>query len=114
MANEKRLIDADALMDAFRSYMVERYDREKCVSEENCKTCEIGCLWRKMISSAPTVDAVEVVHGRWVGHYDGSWIHKRKWLTGYDCSVCGNFINTMTPYCPYCGAKMDGGNEDGC
>ena len=61
MANEKRLIDANALMDAFRKYMTDRYDREKCVSAENCKTCEPGCLWRKKVSAAPTVDAVEVV-----------------------------------------------------
>lgn len=45
--NKKRLFDANALMDAFRSYMVDRYDKEKCVSEENCKTCENSCLWRK-------------------------------------------------------------------
>ena len=97
MANEKRLIDANALrvhrginvgasLGGFRAIVLE-----------------------KDIRNAPIVDAVEVVHGRWVGHYDVSWIHKRKWLTGYDCSVCGKFINTMTPYCPYCGAKMDGG-----
>ena len=55
-----RLIDADALMDAFRTYMVERYDREKCVSEENCKTCDKLCLWRSIVSVAPTVDAVPV------------------------------------------------------
>lgn len=50
-----RLIDADALMDAFRSYMAEKFDRERCVSEENCKTCERGCLWRKIVNNAPTV-----------------------------------------------------------
>ena len=61
MENEKRLIDANALMDAFRSYMMERYDKEKCVSEENCKTCEKSCLWRKIVSVATTVEAVEVV-----------------------------------------------------
>ena len=60
MQNKKRLIDANALMDAFRSYMVDRYDSERCVSEENCKTCENLCLWRKIVSVAPTVDAVEV------------------------------------------------------
>ena len=55
-----RLIDADALMDAFRTYMAERFDREKCVSEENCKTCDRSCLWRSVVSVAPTVDAVPV------------------------------------------------------
>ena len=61
MANEKRLIDANALMDEFRNYMVERHDRIKCASEENCKVCENGCLWREVVSKAPTVDSVEVV-----------------------------------------------------
>ena len=55
-----RLIDAKALMDAFRTYMVERHDREKCISEENCKTCDRSCLWRSVVSVAPTVDAVPV------------------------------------------------------
>ena len=55
-----RLIDAKALMDAFRTYMAERFDREKCISEENCKTCDRSCLWRSVVSVAPTVDAVPV------------------------------------------------------
>lgn len=64
------------------------------------------------IDEQPTVDAVEVVHGRWK---DG------------ECTICGFDIRDMIdgesefrswvwdglPYCPYCGAKMDGGNEDG-
>lgn len=68
MANEQRLIDANALMDSFRSYMVERYDRNKCALEENCKTCQPGCLWRKKVMAAPTVDAEPVIHGYWVKH----------------------------------------------
>ena len=71
MANEKRLIDANGLMDAFRRYMVERCDRVKCVSEENCKTCEKPCLWRKIVSIAPTVDAVEVVRCKDCVNYCG-------------------------------------------
>ena len=72
MANEVRLIDANALMDEFRNYMVERYDKEKCVSEENCKTCENSCLWRKKVMSAPTVDAVEVVRCKDCKHRGGN------------------------------------------
>lgn len=113
MANKKRLIDANALMDAFRSYMAERYDRERCVSEENCKTCAGSCLWRKIVSAAPTVDAVEVVHASWIhaSNKPGVWI-------GMKCSLCGarirytEFINGNHNYCHKCGAKMDGGNED--
>jgi hypothetical protein len=59
--NDMRLGDLDALMDEFRRYMIDRYDREKCASEENCKTCDRGCLWRKIVSKAPTIDAVPVV-----------------------------------------------------
>lgn len=56
------LISREALLDAFREYMVENYDRERCASEENCKTCERGCLWRKVVIAVPAVDAVEVVY----------------------------------------------------
>ena len=106
MANEKRLVDAVR----YRG-VLERYANAPHITMQSglskCMRMAIDtCI--ELLDMQRTVDAVEVVHGRWVGHYDGSWIHKRKWLTGYDCSVCGNFINTMTPYCPYCGAKMDG------
>lgn len=50
-----------------------------------------------LIENAPTVDAVEVVHGRW------------EILDGYvRCSVCGQIMDEDYNYCPNCGAKMDG------
>ena len=112
MANEKRLIDSNELMAEFRRYMVERYDSERCVSEENCKTCEKSCLWRKIISVAPTVDAVEVVHGRWIATLvpDG-YVQKASRLRK-QCSVCGWTNACRYRFCPNCGAKMDGGNKD--
>lgn len=69
------------------------------------------------VKAAPTVEAVEVVHGRWIpieadGYADGSPV----WDL-WECSECreehGGDEDTLTPYCPNCGAKMDGGNEDG-
>ena len=113
MANEKRLIDANALMDEFRSYMVERYDREKCVSEEKCKTCDRECLWRRIVNKAPTVDAVEVVHGRWIDDaVEGfsPFTDSPIWIDVIQCSVCKEYIDGSHPenYCPNCGAKMDG------
>ena len=63
------------------------------------------------IEYAPTVDAVPVVHGRWI------------WDEENECWVCSNCEmsalnnyrgnSTSSNYCPNCGAKMDGGNEDG-
>ena len=65
-----------------------------------------GGLFLKAVEDAPTVDAVPVVHGRWEKF-------------GYDfcCSACGvyqcgHYIG-MTNYCPNCGAKMDGGDDNG-
>lgn len=58
--NTDRLISSSALVKAFREYMVENHDREKCVSAENCDTCEPGCLWRRIISKAPAVEVVSM------------------------------------------------------
>ena len=64
------------------------------------------------IEDAPTVDAVEVVHGRWelYGNDDGCG-------SSYFCSSChGSFDEDLFymygqyrhfNYCPNCGARMD-------
>lgn len=46
-------------------------------------------------------DAALVVHGR--------WINRQNWSV--TCSVCGSLgiAHDGKNYCPYCGAKMDGG-----
>jgi len=58
-----------------------------------------------------TADAVRVVHGRWV---------KNDFLsddinTTAACSLCGELIGWFgddpLPYCPFCNAHMDGGDE---
>ena len=112
MANEKRLIDANALSEFFQ----ERYEYLRNASEKQLPggyvqvDLEIQCgaiIAKEFLDKtkdAPTVDAVEVVHGRWVL---GNANH-REYMK---CSVC---IKSQTPtgvftYCPNCGAKMDGG-----
>ena len=111
-----RLIDADALMGVFRARMVERYDRGKCASDENCKTCEPGCFWRRAIPAAPTVDAVPVVHGRWIPKGYATFKNKFEEVqipTFFKCSECGTVRTDKYKYCPNCGAKMDGGKDNG-
>ncbi len=64
----------------------------------------------KRIDNAPTVDAVPVVHGRWI---DVPWTYigaKR-----YMCDQCSDdeywkkrIVNIKENYCPNCGARMDG------
>ena len=94
MANEKRLIDANALIEKKRQFCCGHGEYDYMVE-----------LWH--IENAPTVDAVEVVHGRWIEDVATDMIA---------CTECGhawNIIDNCTEtfnYCPNCGAKMDLGD----
>lgn len=59
----------------------------------------------RVIAEAPTVDAVEVAHGRWKPSDDPVLYN----IYGVAvCSVCGyTYAGDDTKYCPDCGAKMD-------
>lgn len=67
---------------------------------------------KRMIDSAPTVDAVPVVHGRWepVKYNAHCSCGKSYGTYHYLCSAC-NRIAYAQPYglsyCPNCGAKME-------
>ena len=68
-----------------------------------------------MINAAPTVDAESVRHGRWEELKDGmlecSECHS---IAPYEENRWGDVVNvTSYDYCPWCGAKMDGGENDG-
>lgn len=56
---------------------------------------------------AEAADVAPVVHGR--------WIYDEKAQRPY-CSVCKGYFygatNSPMSYCPNCGAKMDGGDND--
>ena len=64
--------------------------------------------------NAPAVDAVPVVHGRWLLLDECS-------NEGVYCSVCHKKVyrteyanqKVKSNYCPNCGAKMDGGKDNG-
>ena len=99
MANEKRLIDANAL----RKKAIWGKIRQGTVYESDAKVVTTGT-----IDTTPTVDAVEVVHGRWVERYP-LFLECSKCGTGY---VRYEFIEKAN-YCPNCGAKMDGGTDNG-
>ena len=119
MANEKRLIDANAPM--IKEYFNKRLiDYREFVKEcnhfyENPPFAHPATPWHKGLQLAveiamrlKPVDAVEVVHGRWVEHRPNV----------YECTAChvqysGYGGCDEWAYCPHCGAKMDGGNADG-
>ena len=82
MANEKRLIDANAL-----------------IEEANAEGA-YGYVDAKQIANAPTIDAVEVRHGRWVQQpLNGTHIWR--------CSKCKTIGSPQWKRCPVCEAKMD-------
>lgn len=61
------------------------------------------------IQNLPTVDAVEVKHGRWINEVElrpelYGWVP----LNSVVCSICKNSNELEKPYCPNCGARMDG------
>ena len=91
MENEKRLIDANALLEA-----IDKSDRDNLhngVANRSCHHYE-HIHFMNMVLNAPSVDAVEVVHSKW--NYDGS------------CRHCGvHVLSNYMYYCPNCGAKMD-------
>ena len=65
-----------------------------------------GALFaRERIKKLPAVDAVPVVHGRWIDHKDEHQCSECKEITIVDFYV---WRNVQFDYCPYCGAKMDG------
>ena len=101
MANEKRLIDANALMDD--------------VEMDGALYACLGAVddVRFLVDSQPTVDAVEVVHGKWINDaVEGfsPFADSPIWIDVMQCSVCKGYIDGSHPknYCPNCGAKMDG------
>jgi hypothetical protein len=94
MANENRLIDANAFRNSIKGWKLGKIPKGEL-------------LWD--LDRQPTVDAVEVVHGRWDGNGN--------------CSACGkNIYKDMDadmwscyepPYCPNCGADMRERKDNG-
>ncbi|MCM1167225.1 MAG: hypothetical protein NC401_14555, partial [Ruminococcus sp.] len=65
----------------------------------------------------PTADVRPVVHGKWSDKMvtyraPGDIPEHGDFHFGYKCSACGAILN-KTRYCGNCGAKMDGGIDNG-
>ena len=56
--------------------------------------------------SIPAADVAPVVHGQWIPFHSE--------IAGdiQYCSACEIGFAAKTDYCPHCGAKMDGGDEN--
>ena len=90
MADKKKIIYADDLLNVVRD--------DHSINGANF------AKFKRHINASPAVDAVEVVHGRWIkGKYPGEYI----------CSRCGLEYCEADPeekpykYCPECGSKNE-------
>ena len=96
MVSEKRLIDVGELD-------LPRYKETGDPFIDGFHQGKIDAILEVM-TLTPTVDVVEVVHGRWVSK-------ERKPHLIYYCSECGSTWGygamLHMNYCPNCGAKMD-------
>lgn len=99
-----RMIDADKIR--WKSYPNDYGE----TNDDYVEKCDIDNM--------PTVDAVPVVHGRWI-----SWEEAGNCVPSpdrHECSVCHdaaqvlvNGFELLSDYCPNCGAKMDGESTEG-
>lgn len=67
------------------------------------KACIIG-----VIEEVPSIEPIK--HGRWI--YDDEAYPSGNPYGHYNCDQCGESVPHKTIYCPNCGAKMDGGEND--
>ena len=64
----------------------------------------------------PTEDVAPVIHAHWVGlEYDG-YADGHPVYDVFECSNCNEWHcgeeDTLTDYCPHCGARMDEEKQD--
>lgn len=103
-----RLIDADEMAsDESTAYMKAQIKTDRLTAMINEV---VHKKIQMLIADTPTIDAVPVVHAHWIGiEYDG-YANGNIVYDRFECSNCGNEIDTEDPpdYCCDCGAKMDG------
>lgn len=100
-----RLIDADALKRKAQKVGTEAWLMKMTASIETTLNQFID--W---IDDAPTIEAVSVVHGEWINHFDDLFPED----STIECSICHEHqpMGIDENFCPNCGAKMDGERKE--
>lgn len=97
-----RAIDADALYQEMVRTIVAMMRTKRWMRSDKDNEDEILLV----IQNAPTLDYAPVRHGEWV--------RQDETYTRFQCSSCKSENHGRRwPFCPICGAKMDGGKKDG-
>ena len=113
MANDKRLIDgnkAQAVLANMAEHLMEAGNPEMAGA--------VGYA-AEVIGNQRTVDAVEVVYGRWEKcwqeksrHYFRCSNCQTAYMDGVSGAIAPEYGSRAWRYCPNCGAKMDGERKD--
>lgn len=107
-----RLIDADALME--KLFEIWHEYKSDTIASDGLSRAIKAIRRATTVHEAPAVDAAPVVHGRWEIRNDGTYGRARAYCTacGKHSGIGGIRSNQLKPYCPNCGAKMDGGEGE--
>lgn len=110
-ANEKLLIDKERLREVLLRYLNAPHMRFR--DRALMRIAVRACI--SYLDSQRPVDAVEVVHGRWIhtAIEDDNWGGTFHSWTCSNCDFSTSHNPNGTNYCPHCGAKMDGEKMDG-
>lgn len=110
----RRLIENSPTVDAVSRGVHDQVRWERDVAFEQLESYGV--------SFGEKAEVAKVVHGRWEDEYGGKYANPR-----YRCSVCKgkalykmeqdvllswHEVQALTPICPYCMAKLDGGKDD--
>ena len=96
-----KYVDAEALKAKLRQVYYDDFNRD---------------LLSVIIDDTPAADVAPVMHGRWVR---ASGMMPPEAFGVYECSLCGwtqdyhipTRLRQKTPYCPWCGAKLEGNDN---
>jgi hypothetical protein len=98
MIRERWLIDANPI--------IERYSGGEAM--KSMAECIHDEIFVSVLKNAPTVDAVEVVHGHWVLRQEKDTFG---YINHFCCSQCGKESKDVGNYCSSCGADMRGDKQ---
>lgn len=98
--------------------MAEYIDKNATVGilEAMSRSADCECIKKRLekaakrVSAIPTADVAPVVHGCIVGSLEDGRYRRRFSCCGEDATMITQWA--WPKYCPNCGAKMDGGDND--
>ena len=89
--------------------MMDEYIERKAIRDALYDADAITMSGVKILNQFPVADVAPVVHGRWIDGDPYCPICRKDKFRGLDADVWADW---QPDYCPNCGAKMDGGDND--